>query len=123
MRAGPAPPRRPGPGLVHSFRVLLNPDKHVLHLPWLHEHREGLLELGLEPLGALVRKKATYTTDFISPPPEGPYPDFDEELERVLATPHDEVAKEIEILYSDGGAMPRRPELCWTSRPRRSKAS
>lgn len=92
--------------LVYSFTVLLNPSKHVLHLPWLDQHRDRLLELDLSPLAALMRKQRGYVPDFIAPPPEGPYPDFEDELERVVSTPHDEVVREVRIAYEDGAPLP-----------------
>ena len=38
----------------------------------------------------------------MTPPPEGPYPAFDEELGRILATPHDIVRHEVGLTYLDG---------------------
>jgi DNA-binding transcriptional ArsR family regulator len=40
-----------------------------------------------------------YVPDFVTPPPEGPYPVLDEELERIRATAHDQVATEVRRAY------------------------
>ena len=45
--------------------------------------------------------------DFITPPPEGPYPEFEEELGRILATPQDIVRHEIGLTYPDGDVPTR----------------
>ncbi len=84
-----------------SFRVLQTPDTRVFHLPWLRLHRDQLLQIDLSPMTALVRPRAGYMPDFLTPPPEGPYPDFEEELERIRATPHDRVALEVRRTYHD----------------------
>jgi DNA-binding transcriptional ArsR family regulator len=85
--------------VVQSCAGLRKPSANVFHLPWMNAHREEIARLDLGPLHALMPKGSRYQPDFISPPPEGPYPEFEEELERVLATPHDEVAKELGIAY------------------------
>ncbi len=54
---------------------------------------------------ALYPAEAHYLPDFTTPPPEGPYPVFEEELERIRTTPHDEVAKEVRRVY-EGREMP-----------------
>jgi DNA-binding transcriptional ArsR family regulator len=46
-----------------------------------------------------------YLPDFVTPPPEGPYPEFEEELERVAATPREQVASEVARAY-EGREMP-----------------
>jgi len=87
---------------VQSVEALSNPGKYVFHLPWIDQARGSVGELDLEPLHALLSYPHGYRVDFITPPPEGPYPDFDEELGRILATPHDIVRREIGLMYPDG---------------------
>jgi DNA-binding HxlR family transcriptional regulator len=58
--------------------------------------------LDLEPLRALLSYPHGYRADFVTPPPDGPYPDFEEELQRILATPSDIVRREVGRTYPDG---------------------
>ncbi|MGH2636974.1 MAG: DUF5937 family protein [Actinomycetota bacterium] len=91
--------------VVKSWAGLRKPSSNVFHLPWMSRHREEILRLDLGSLLALFPSGARYLPDFVSPPPEGPYPVFDEELDRVAATAHDVVAREIGRAY-EGVEMP-----------------
>lgn len=86
---------------AQSVEALENPGKYVFHLPWIERAREAVRGLNLEPLRVLLSYPNGYRVDFVTPPPEGPYPDFEEELERIRATPHDVVRREIGIMYPD----------------------
>lgn len=86
---------------AQSVEALENPGKYVFHLPWIDRAREAVRGLNLEPLRVLLSYPNGYRVDFVTPPPEGPYPDFEEELERIRATPHDVVRREIGIMYPD----------------------
>ena len=87
---------------VQSVEALSQPGKYVFHLPWIGEARAAVDGLDLEPLRALLSYPHGYRADFVTPPPGGPYTDFDEELGRILATPHDIVRHEIGLTYPDG---------------------
>ncbi len=87
---------------VQSVEALSHPDKYVFHLPWIGRAREAVLDLDLEPLQTLLSYPHGYRADFVTPPPNGPYPDFDEELERIRATPADAVRHEIGLTFPDG---------------------
>jgi DNA-binding transcriptional ArsR family regulator len=87
---------------VQSVEALSNPGKYVFHLPWIGEARDAVRDIDLEALRALLSYPKGYRADFVTPPPEGPYPDFDEELGRILATPHDIVRHEVGLTYLDG---------------------
>ncbi|MFC5753409.1 ArsR/SmtB family transcription factor [Actinomadura rugatobispora] len=80
--------------LVHGLRVLADPSRHALHLPWVRRVRPRLRGLDLELLGELVPAEG-YVPDFLTPPPATPLPDFAAELETVRATPPCTVAEEI----------------------------
>ena len=80
---------------VASFRALIDPTRHVLHLPWMTRAREELRGLDLDPLWALVRPEG-YIPDFLTPPPATPFPDFFEEVERVREVPPERVREEVE---------------------------
>ena len=70
------------------YKPMRDPAKHALHLPWVQEDPEG--DRGPRP-GPAVRGGATrwapgpnvhaYIPDFLTPPPETPFPEFEEELE------------------------------------------
>lgn len=93
---------------ISSLGALRDPSTYAFHLPWINRHREVLKRLDLAPLLALVLPTKTqgYIPDFLSPPPEGPYPDFGEELERVRASDHEQVAWEIREAFSGDREMP-----------------
>jgi DNA-binding transcriptional ArsR family regulator len=82
---------------VAAARTLAQPQGQVHHLPWLRrvQAQPELASLDLAPLHAL-QPRAGYTPDFLSPPPQGPLTDFAHELERVRATPLDQVARELD---------------------------
>jgi DNA-binding transcriptional ArsR family regulator len=90
---------------MQSFVGLRKPSSSVFHLPWMNEHRGEIQALDLGPLLTLVPEGAQYLPDFTSPPPEGPYPVFEEELERVASTPAEEVALEVRRVY-EGRDLP-----------------
>ncbi|MGK5550525.1 DUF5937 family protein [Actinomadura kijaniata] len=80
--------------LVHTLRVLDDPARFALHLPWVHRVRPRLRGLDIGLLRALV-PAGGYIPDFLTPPPTTPLPDFAAELETVRATPPEVVAREI----------------------------
>jgi DNA-binding transcriptional ArsR family regulator len=81
--------------LIMSVKVLRDPSRHALHIPWVSETRALVQGLDVSLLLSLVAG-AGYVPDFLTPPPEGPYPSFEEELKRVEATPANEVVREVE---------------------------
>jgi DNA-binding transcriptional ArsR family regulator len=81
--------------VMHSLRVLADPSRRALHLPWVRALRPRLRGIDLTPLHALVRADG-YMPDFLTPPPESPLPDFAAELATVRATPARRVAVEIQ---------------------------
>ncbi|MEV0592555.1 DUF5937 family protein [Nonomuraea cavernae] len=72
--------------LVASLRTLRDPARQVIHLPWITGVRGHLAGLDLAELFALVPPSG-YLADFLTPPPDTPYPDFAAELDRVRRTP------------------------------------
>lgn len=92
---------------ISSLRVLQDPSRYAFHLRWIGEHRAVLGRLDLAPLLALTLPIQTdgYVPDFLTPPPEGPYPDFYAELERVRSVDHEQLAREVNEAFS-GREMP-----------------
>jgi DNA-binding transcriptional ArsR family regulator len=87
--------------VVCSYRMLRNPDKAAIHVPWLREAKPILAKLDLTPLEALVQARG-YMPDFLTPPPTTPFPSFEVELATLLSTSNDTIRKEVRIAYPDG---------------------
>src|SRR3712207_4071557 len=68
--------------VVASFRALVDPARHAIHLPWMARAREELRGLDLGPLWPLVQPEGCIP-DFLTPPPTTPFPDFSAEIEEV----------------------------------------
>jgi DNA-binding transcriptional ArsR family regulator len=77
-----------------AVRALAKPERQSYHLPWLRRVRPDLERLDLAPLLALV-PDASYSPDFLSPPPDGPLTEIHGELARVHATPAGQVHREL----------------------------
>jgi DNA-binding transcriptional ArsR family regulator len=90
---------------AQSVEALENPGKYVFHLPWIDRARGAVRDVDLGPISTLLSYPNGYRVDFVTPPPEGPYPVFEDELERIRATPHDVIRREIGIMYP-GDDMP-----------------
>nr|CEL13339.1 putative transcriptional regulator [Kibdelosporangium sp. MJ126-NF4] len=84
---------------VLSVRVLNDPSRHAVHLPWLrHTHawmQESALDLGL--LSDLVPADDRIP-DFLTPPPATPVPVLNQELERLRAVPVTQVRKDLDAM-------------------------
>src|SRR3954447_24307837 len=91
---------------VASLRLLLDPCRAPLHLPWLDELRDGRLsELDLRTAAAMLPAEG-YIPDFLTPPPTGPLVGFEEERETVCAASAAQVRRDVEI--TRGGRTARR---------------
>ncbi|MET7711071.1 DUF5937 family protein [Streptomyces sp. NPDC005407] len=78
---------------VASLRMLQDPGRHALHLPWIRAVRPLLGELDLELLFALA-PPGPYIADFLTPPPTSPLPDIGAELHLVANSDPDKAAAE-----------------------------
>src|SRR5215216_1004904 len=82
---------------VISFRVLLHYGRDTVHAPWATRTRRVLPGTDLSPLlAAMCLEK--HCPDFLSPPPDASLVGFEEELERIRATPTEVVFEEVETL-------------------------
>ncbi len=77
--------------LLASLRVLSDPARHALHLPWVSQVRAIADDFPL--LRAMVAPHG-YVPDFITPTPEDPFPELADELERVRSAPEGRVKHE-----------------------------
>jgi DNA-binding transcriptional ArsR family regulator len=91
--------------MAGSVRVLGNPGRHAVHMPWAVRAAAAVGGLDLSTLHALQDSR-TYTPDFIHPPPEGPFTSFEEDLATMLATPPAQVRAEVLEAYP-GERVPR----------------
>ncbi|MCP2338555.1 ArsR/SmtB family transcription factor [Actinomadura rupiterrae] len=92
---------------VGALRVLADPSRRALHLPWLRAVQPRLEGLDLRLLRVLVPATG-YVADFLTPPPSTPLPDFAAELETILATPREVVVEE--LLWSGSRGTPLLPQ-------------
>jgi DNA-binding transcriptional ArsR family regulator len=102
---------------VSSLRVLRDPGLGAMHLPWIKEARRSSKHLDLEPLLSLVRDPKegnNYIPDFLTPPPNTPFPDLHSELETMRQTPHQIVRKDIRFNYQDLPEIPQPAKLFLT---------
>ena len=82
---------------VASFAVLLHHGRRTVHAPWVTRTRRVLPGTDLSPLlAAMCLERAC--PDFLSPPPDASANGFEEELERLRATPPEVVYDEVELL-------------------------
>jgi DNA-binding transcriptional ArsR family regulator len=82
---------------VTSFAVLLHHRGDTIHAPWATHARRVLPGTDLSPLLAAMCLER-HCPDFLSPPPDASLVRFEEELERVRATPTEVVHKEVRML-------------------------
>lgn len=89
--------------LVASLRLLQQPDRAALHLPWVNEVRPRVreIELPLERVFPVLPPEG-YIPDFLTPPPSGPLASFEDELEQVVSTPVDQISHDIAFLHDCG---------------------
>jgi DNA-binding transcriptional ArsR family regulator len=82
---------------VISFRVLLHYGRDTMHAPWATRARRVLPGTDLSRLlAAMCLEK--HCPDFLSPPPDASIVGFEEELERLRATPPEVVHTEVQML-------------------------
>ncbi len=89
--------------LASSLDVLRDPAAHSLHEPWAREARAAVSALDFWLLDAALPERGyCYRPDFIAPPPARPVAELGAELERVRATPPEQVARELGWAYPRG---------------------
>lgn len=94
---------------VASTRVLADPARHALHLPWVRRARRRARGLDFSLLQVVVPLDGRYVARFVAPPPGKATPAFEEQLEEVRGT-QPEVARR-EALQAYAGGLERPPEM------------
>jgi DNA-binding transcriptional ArsR family regulator len=86
-------------------KALDDPAKHALHMPWVAEARAALDGHDVSLLLDLIPGGPGWVPDFLTPPPDTPFPEFDDELERVVSTPAETVREELTKLRLEHGDL------------------
>ncbi|HEV8567820.1 MAG TPA: helix-turn-helix domain-containing protein [Actinoplanes sp.] len=93
--------------LVRSLIVLRAPERHALHLPWVHAVRPRLTGLDLTELFALVPVHGD-TADFLTSPPASALPDITAELQALRDTPAGRVVTDVAEIHGLPAPVMRR---------------
>ena len=101
--------------LVSGLRLLRNPDRGALHVPWVREALPIARRLDLE-LALLLAPPKGYMPDFLTPPPSSPVASFEEELEVLRTMSADQVRTDVGYLFDR--RRPPEPVRRLVERPR-----
>jgi DNA-binding transcriptional ArsR family regulator len=96
------------------YKPMRDPSKHALHLPWVQEATKAIEGRDLQVLFAVVPPSGVggqvhpYIPDFLTPPPETPFPQFEDELEQVSRTDPVRISTELSHMIDslEGAAVP-----------------
>lgn len=93
---------------ISLYKPMSDPSKHALHLPWVQRTREAIGGHDLSLLFAVTPKTGAegYIPDFLTPVPDTPFPEFDQELEIVASTPPDKIRRDIEMMLESTRELP-----------------
>ncbi len=91
--------------LWQSVRALQNPVARALHSPWLADARARVRDLDFTMLQTLQPLNGC-GPDFIHPPPAGTCGELELELARMVATPGDQIRREVRGLAGNDGVPP-----------------
>ncbi len=96
------------------YKPMRDPAKHALHLPWVQEAMAAIEGRDLDILFAMVPPAGLapvvhpYIPDFLTPAPETPFPQFEDELEQVARTEPERIRVELEHMIGslEGAPVP-----------------
>jgi DNA-binding transcriptional ArsR family regulator len=92
-----------------AVQTLLGLRGHPVHLPWISD-APSLGALGVAELTTLMGARQ-YTTEFLSPPPDGPETTVQAQLSAVRATPPHQVVLELAMVDTDLSSLPADPAV------------
>jgi DNA-binding transcriptional ArsR family regulator len=104
---------------VLGYLAIAHPERRPLHLPWVAQLGRSAARLDLRPLWALVGPYPV-VLDFLTPIPDAPGSDFRQEVERLRATPPEDVQSEVGMFYEAMDEPPPSYARPYVERPRRS---
>lgn len=84
-----------------SYHVLQAPERHVIQRPWVDRVQARVEAAGLgrgSLLSALIPPGTRYMPDFLTPPSDSLAPSLADELQILLATPHEVVRTELDLV-------------------------
>lgn len=87
--------------VASSYHVLQTPENHVVQRPWVDRVLPEVCAAGLGPgslLAGLIPPGPRYMPDFLTPPSATLDPVLADEIEVLLATPHDVVRAELDLI-------------------------
>ena len=84
--------------MAGSVRVLGNPGRQAIHMPWAVRTAAAVGGLDLSVMHALQGSRS-YSPDFIHPLPEGPFTSVEDDLAAMLATPPAQIRAEVLDAY------------------------
>lgn len=94
------------------YKPMRDPSKHALHLPWVQEAKRAIAGCDLAILFAVVPPTGLgadvhpYIPDFLTPAPETPFPQFEDELEQVSRTGHERISVELSHMIESLQGVP-----------------
>ena len=101
--------------LVTSLRMLRDPQRAAMHIPWMRAALPIARRLELDAAFALTPSKG-YIPDFLTPPPSSPVASIAEELDRVRETPAAQLRADVTTLF--GRRTPPDVVTALVTRPR-----
>ncbi|MEU3776141.1 DUF5937 family protein [Streptomyces sp. NPDC032472] len=89
--------------LLASLRSLTQPAGHVIHMPWLSEHRRDplLTRPGSAAARDLTAGPRHHLPGFLAPTPLSPLTDLDDELDEVRRTPATVIRRDLAAVFGD----------------------
>lgn len=90
----------PAEEVLGAVRAAAAPDRNPLHRAWADGAHRRLAALDVEALVATITGP-DYSPDFLTPPPTGPTTTLDEQLDKLLRTPPQQVATELAMAFAD----------------------
>ncbi|MDH4111230.1 MAG: DUF5937 family protein [Actinomycetota bacterium] len=94
------------------YKALRDPSRHALHLPWVQDAMRAIEGRDLEILFAVVpplergSQVHPYIPDFLTPAPETPFPQFEDELDQVADTDPARISAELRHMIDSLEGVP-----------------
>ena len=96
--------------LTSSFKVLLNPQRHALYQAWVDEAIRTFDRIDFPYMRAVILQHH-YIVDFLTPTPTKTILNFEDEIDRVRATPDEIIRRNVEVVMRYDGATPIRRQF------------